>query len=118
MSKSNEQRFIKMILCVGIFAMALWLFGVTHAAGPFMVSDPQIGVTSYAVTMNGSTEEIIAQDLGDNTTRLHYDLEGTENGSYDCSVTAKNVWGASEPTPFSFSKTLPESPSVLDISAQ
>lgn len=93
-------------------------FCSTIYAAPFMVCDPQENVTSYIVTMNGTSEEVQAQDLEDNTTRLYYDLEGIVNGVYDCNVTARSMWGDSEPVPFSFSKTMPGCPSVLDIVAQ
>ena len=115
MTKSDKLLCRLTIFAVIILGLAFW--SIAQAA-PFLVCDPQENVTSYIVTMNGVTEESLAQDMGNNTTRLHYDLEGITSGAYDCNVTAKNMWGASAPVPFSFKKILPGCPSVLDISVQ
>lgn len=102
------------------FAVLVFLAFISRMiyASPFLVCDPQVNVTSYVVSINGTIEEVPAQVLGDNSTRLHYDIGGLADGSYICSVKAKNFWGESAPVPFSFSIISPECPSVLDISAQ
>ena len=118
MTKSETKLLIMVLIAVAVFVASVWfMFTPAHAA-PFLVCDPQENVTSYAVTMDDTTVTVLAQDLGDNTGRLYYDLDGIENGSHNCTVKAKNMWGESANTPFSFSKIQPESPSVLDISAQ
>lgn len=94
------------------------MFAVSVWAGPFLTCDPQTNVTSYIVTLDGVTQEVPAQDLGDNTTRLHFDLAGILDGEHDGSVASKNVWGESAAVPFSINKTLPECPSALTIIAQ
>ena len=104
MAKSNEQLFIKMILCVFILFVALWLFGVTHAS-QYLICNPQEAVDSYDVTLNGTTENVEAQDLGDNMTRVHYDLEPLADGNYVGSLTAKNDYGdETEPAAFTVIK--------------
>ena len=94
------------------------LFALSAWAAPFLVCNPQENVTSYLVTMDGVEEEIPAYSMGDDTTILHFDLAGITDGDHNCEVKSKNVWGVSEPLPFSFNKAIPDSPSVLEISAQ
>lgn len=102
-------------LFVFIFSI---LFTVSAWAAPFLVSEPQTNVTSYTVTLDGNLYEVPAQDLGNNTVRLHFDLEGLTDGDHEANVTSKNVWGESDVLPFYFNKTGPDCPSVLEISAQ
>ena len=86
---------ILLVLCCSL------LFAALATAAPFLVCDPQTNVTSYMITLDGSeAQEVPAQDLGDNTTRLHYDLAGLLDGNHTGTVASKNVWGESEPVPF------------------
>lgn len=104
---------ILIVLCCSILLASM------AVAAPFLVCDPQTDVTSYVLSLDGSEPwEVPAQDMGDNTTRLHYDLVGLLDGNHTGTVAAKNVWGESEPVPFGFRKTVPESPSALTLSAQ
>lgn len=102
--------FIAFVLSI-LFAASVW-------AAPFLVCAPQHNVTSYMLTFDGVEQEVVALDLGDNTTMLHFDLEGILDGNHTGELRAKNIWKVSEPLPFSFNKTSPECPSVIDISAQ
>jgi len=105
-----KQTFFAVFISL-VFAVSAW-------AGPFLVTNPQENVTSYMVTIDGVTQEEPAFDLGDGTTILHFDLDAVTDGDHNCTVASKNMWGESETLPFQFSKMLPESVSVLDISAQ
>ena len=97
--------------------IVVFLFATTVWAGPFWVCAPQENVTHYGIT--GAIEVVVpAQDLGDGTLRIHYDLDGITEGEYSCNITARNIWGSSDPVPFYFNKTLPACPSAMDISAQ
>ena len=110
-------RLLLTLAAAAIILLSVFFWSIVQAA-PFLVCDPQENITSYIVDLDGVIIEEPALGLGDGTVRLYYDLGGIADGVHNCTVTAKNVWGVAEPTPFSFSKIQPESPSVLDISAQ
>ena len=99
-------------LIVLLFASSICL------ANPFLVCDPQKGVTDYHIA--GLASDVIsipAVDDGNGTGHLEYDLKGLVVGSYDCNVTAYNsLWNLeSPPAPFHFSKTNMESPVAIQI---
>jgi len=110
-------RLLLILAAAAVILLTIAFLGMAWEA-PFLVCDPQENITSYIVDLDGVITEEPAFGLGDGTVRLYYDLGGIADGVHNCTVTAKNVWGVAEPTPFSFSKIQPESPSVLDISAQ
>ena len=90
-------------------------------ANPFLVCDPQKGVTDYHISgLAADVISIPAVDDGNNTGHLEYDLQGLPLGDYDCNVTAYNsLWDLeSPPSPFQFSKMGLESPSVIRIIAK
>ena len=88
------------LLCV--LAMA----GVASAA-PFLVCDPQAGVTYYSITGDPYwTASVPAQADGS----LRTDLATIPGGAHTIQVLACNIWGCSSASPFSFSKTLPAIP--------
>jgi hypothetical protein len=103
----------KILFCL----IVVVLFTTSAWAGPFWVCAPQKGVSHYVITgdVNDTTP---AQDLGDGTVRVHYDLASLADGNYTCDIKAVSVWGESAPVPFYFNKILPECPSAMDISAQ
>jgi hypothetical protein len=94
------------------------LFAVSAWAGPFLVCAPQSNTTSYLLTLNGVEQEVGVQDMGESTSRLHFDLVDLEDGNYTGELKAKNIWKVSDPLPFEFNKAAPDCPSVIDISAQ
>ena len=100
------------VLCSAVLCVSL------AVAGPFLVCDPQKNVTSYIVVLDGEAQEVVAQDMGDNTTRLHFDLAEVSEGSHNATVAAKNIWGESEPVPFFFESAVPGSACVLGLTAQ
>lgn len=104
---------ILLMLCCSLLFVSLAI------AAPFLVCDPQTKATSYMISLDGSEpQEVPAQDMGDNTTRVHYDLADLLDGNHTGTVAAKNMWGESGPVPFGFNKTVPDLPSVLTLSAQ
>jgi len=103
----------------GIFLLAFCIFMAGSAfAAPYLVCDPQTNVTSYIVTLDGTETEVPAQDLGNGTVRLHFDLASVTEGEHHVEVRAKNIWGVSDPVPFDFTKTLPALPSGFSISTE
>jgi len=100
------------------FVVFFVLTSIAHSA-PFLVCDPQPNhITHYMVNMDGTETEVPAQDLGDGTVRLHYDLAGLSEGQHHVEVRAKNVWGVSDPAPFDFTKSSPVLPTGFSISAE
>lgn len=100
-----------------VFVISI-LFALSARAGPFLVCAPQPNTTSYMLTLDGVEQEVVAQDMGDNTSMLHFDLESLVDGNHTGELRAKNIWRTSDPIPFDFNKTGPDCPSVIDISAQ
>jgi hypothetical protein len=92
-----------------------WLFVANTQASPFLICDPQTGITHYVVTIDGVTETVPAFDLGDGTVRLSYDLANVSEGEHNCHVKSKNIWGESVAVPFVFTKALPVAPGGLLI---
>lgn len=104
---------MKTLLTIGIilaWASLAW-------SAPFLVCDPQTGVDSYTVVLDGSSSSSVPQDLGDGTVRLHFDLAGISDGSHHVDVSAKNIWGESASVPLDFDKLLPGVPSGIGLSS-
>lgn len=89
-------------------------------AGPFLVCDPQTGVTSYRITgLSAGTISSIA--IADGSMR--HDLAGIASGTYNIAVAActgeGTVWETcSATTPFSFTKpslSAPSSPAGVKL---
>jgi len=87
------------------------LFAVTAFATPFLVSDPQSGVTSYQLT-GWSETTVTAQADGS----LRMDVADAVQGTtYNLTIAACNVWGCSTTVPFVLQKQLPVVPSQLRL---
>lgn len=93
------------------FALCIIFFAVTAQATPFLVSDPQSGVTSYQFT----GDSFFATKTAEADGSLRYDLAGIPIGNHNINVTACNLWGCSSITPFGFSATIPAVPSNLRL---
>ena len=109
-----------MKVCISTLIILLFTSSLC-LANPFLVCDPQKGVTDYHITgLSNNIISVPAVSDGNNTGHLEYDLKGLAIGSYDCNVTAYNkLWDLeSSPSPFHFSKTNMESPSVIQIIAK
>jgi len=87
------------------------LIATTVFATPFLVSDPQSGVTSYQIT-GWSETNVTAQADGS----LRMDVaEAVQGTTYNLTIAACNVWGCSTTVPFVLQKKLPSAPSQLRL---
>jgi len=94
-----------------LLSIALILIATTVFATPFLVSDPQSGVTSYQLT-GWSESTVIAQADGSLRMDVGSAVQGT---TYNLTIAACNVWGCSVTVPFAFGKQLPNAPSQLRL---
>ena len=87
------------------------LIATVALASPFLVSDPQTGVTRYQLTGWGVTS-VDAQADGS----LRMDVaEAVQGTTYNLTIAACNVWGCSTTVPFVLQKQLPSAPSQLRL---
>ena len=94
-----------------LLSIALILIATTVFASPFLVSDPQSGVTSYQLT-GWSETTVTAQADGS----LRMDVADAVQGTtYNMTVAACNIWGCSVTVPFVLQKQLPVAPSQLRL---
>ena len=94
-----------------LLSIALILITSTVFASPFLVSDPQSGVTSYQLT-GWSETTVTAQADGS----LRMDVADAVQGTtYNMTVAACNIWGCSVTVPFVLQKQLPVVPSQLRL---
>lgn len=90
----------------------LWaiIIGVAYAT-PFLVSDPQSGVTRYELT-GWTSSTVTAQADGSLRMDVGSAVQGT---TYNLTIAACNVWGCSTTVPFVFGKQLPVVPTQLRL---
>ena len=76
--------------------LIILLSPVTVLASPFLVCDPQAGVETYEVYMDGVllASDIAAQPDGS----LRYDLVDVTPGQYNFTARACDVWRCSDPS--------------------
>jgi ribosomal protein S18 acetylase RimI-like enzyme len=79
-----------------LLSIALILIATTVFATPFLVSDPQSGVTSYQLT-GWSETNVVAQADGSLRMDVGSAVQGT---TYNLTIAACNVWGCSTTVPF------------------
>jgi hypothetical protein len=94
-----------------LLSIALILIATTVFASPFLVSDPQSGVTSYQLT-GWSETNVVAQADGSLRMDVGSAVQGT---TYNLTIAACNVWGCSVTVPFAFGKQLPSVPTQLKL---
>ena len=94
-----------------LIATLVLLFAATAHATPYLVCDPQEGVTEYEIVDNGATLPMVAAQADGS---LRYDLAGIEKGEHSYQVKACNMWGCSEASGIVIIKTVPTAP-VLKI---
>lgn len=97
-----------------LLSIALIFIATTVFATPFLVSDPQSGVTSYQIT-GWSETTVTAQADGSLRMDVGSAVQGT---TYNLTIAACNVWGCSSTVPFAFGKQLPAVPSQLRLVGQ
>lgn len=84
-----------------VFVVLFLLVPTLAFASPFLVSNPQEGVTSYKIMEGASTQEVPAQANG----ALRMEMAGTSVGVHNITVQACSVWECSETVPFSFTRS-------------
>ena len=94
-----------------LLSIALIFIATTVFATPFLVSDPQSGVTSYQLT-GWSETTVTAQADGSLRMDVGSAVQGT---TYNLTIAACNVWGCSVAVPFAFGKQLPGAPTQLRL---
>ena len=107
--------FRKIVLTAAVLAAFTLLVVAKSNAAPFLVCDPQEGVIGYDITgLPGGTVSYIAQADGS----IKYDLAAVQNGTYELTVAACNIWGCGDSVPFAFTKQLPSAPAGLRLLAK
>jgi len=104
---------MKKIGIIAVMAVTMLLFSPMSHADPFLVCDPQAGVTHYEIT-GDITDTVTAEPDGS----IKRDMAGTADGTYNIDVKACNLWGCSDPSPFGFSKSQCGAPAGIGLSAQ
>lgn len=94
-----------------LLSIALILIATTVFATPYLVCDPQSGVTSYQLT-GWSETNVVAQADGSLRMDVGSAVQGT---TYNLTIAACNVWGCSTTVPFVLQKQLPVVPSQLRL---
>lgn len=102
----------RILMAIGI----LMCLASTAFAAPFLVCDPQAGVTNYRVSLdNGATWQDVAPDAT-NEYGFKLDLEGISNGTYNVKAQACNQWGCStDSSPFAFDVQRCGAPQMLRL---
>ena len=86
-------------------------------ASPFVICNPQTGVTEYQVTIGGEMDTVSAQTDGS----IRMDVSGADEGLNSLIIKAcrnDEVWGllCSDPVPFDFTRpSVPDSPSGIGL---
>lgn len=92
--------------------LALVLLAGPVMAAPFLVCDPQPGVTDYSITGDAALAGMV---LAHSDGSLRKDLNAVPAGSHTINVVACNAWGCSTAVPFSFGKQIPNPPTGLRL---
>jgi hypothetical protein len=104
------ERWFKVVPVVLLFIL---LFPIQALCSPYMICDPQAGVTYY--TVEGDTfwtGPVPAQPDGS----IKSDLLGMAVGTHSVQVRAcVELWGCSDPSPFSFTRPALRLPGALTI---
>lgn len=85
---------------------------------PYLVCDPMPDtVIEFGVELDGVEDVSPAEDLGDGTVRLHYDVSGVASGNHTVKVRANYAeWGwGPQTTPFAFTKPVVGTPTGLKL---
>ena len=93
------------------------LFVGFASASPFVVADAQgTDVERYSLSINGGTYSDVTPTTVSGGKQFRYDTASLANGTYIMRVKACNAYGCSaDSSPFSFSKTIPSTPTGLRL---
>jgi len=107
---------MKTMAFITSFALMALLLPVLAFGNPFLVCDPQEGVTYYDLEINGTmTEGIPAEADGS----IKYDLAGITEGDYTVRARCYNLWEVSDwSLPLDFTKAVPGKPTSLRVSSE
>ena len=92
-------------------------------AGPFLIADPQCKfdgdngcAAGFEMSLDGvAWESMGSQDVDTDKIMIHHDLAGFPEGINNVQVKAVNIWGESDPVPFSFTKSVPSTPTNIAV---
>lgn len=101
-------------LILAVMILTMWTS--MAMASPFLVCNPQTGVTKYQVSLDaGATWQDVAPD-GSGEYGFKLDLEGIGNGTYNALAKACNMWGcSSDSLPFGFDVQRCGAPQTLQL---
>lgn len=104
------------VLFFSVFAVLT--SAVVSMASPYVVTGnfPSAVVNTCTFTLNtGAAVDIVPIVVDTTNSYCKYDVVASVNGANVVSVVYKNVWGSSTSVPFSYAKTLPPTPSGLQL---
>lgn len=108
----------QMILIAGLIVLMMMLgllWSVNALAAPFLVCDPQAGVISYNLDVNGTIIEGIPAAIGGS---IYWDLAGMSFGphTFKAQAIGEGGWPSDWSDPFDTTK--PENPLNLRVSGE
>lgn len=91
------------------FILAIMLmFPSLCFASPFLVCDPypaSVGVTQFAITIDGTLVTVNAKVAADGSTSIYYDCASLSTGTHTITAKAISLWGESaSSSPFVFTR--------------
>lgn len=104
------------ILLMSVFAVLV--SATITMASPFVVTGnfPAAVVNTCTFTLNsGTAVDMVPVSVDSTNSYCKYDVAASTNGSNVVAVVYKNIWGSSVSVPFSYAKTLPPTPSGLQL---
>lgn len=99
-----------------ILAISL-LFTTNCFASPFIVTDAiDKSMINSCTTIEGTiTKSFVPESVDATTARCKIDLVGVTEGIHNLTLKLVNVWGESQPVPFTYTKKLPSAPSNIRL---
>ena len=98
-----------------ITILLLTIISSIAVANPFLICDPQEGVIAYEIS--GLPDWYVTRIPAENDGSIKLDLATLpiDNTTYELQVRACNVWGCSDPAPFSFTTSTPPVPTQFRL---
>lgn len=94
---------------ISAITLAILLATGSAYAAPSVVSDDFTAsmVDSCTVVFDEVTSTFAPTPTTTGNARCEFDVGGVSNGAHQMSMNTSNMWGVSDPIPFSFTKELP-----------